>query len=237
MEIVIPINIFAQYFEAKDSRKLTLLRQLLRSMEKQKLIKEGESNAVYGNTARAQIRSTILYSGDHRYTNKKLKEIKALKPERKWDITDQKINIRVLEKFLKMSLPESIQNSDLERINPKITTMPFYGIYIKIVPTLIFRTVINGKKKIGACMVHSSQQHPFSVAESKIVSALLYLFLSNALLEEDEEVDNELCFCLDMYAGTTIASNKFFPSDMKTIKKICADLPNNWVLAANQLAA
>lgn len=238
-DIIIPINTFAQYFEANDARKLTLLKQHLRSLEKQSLRKEGESNAVYGNTARAQIRSTILAGHDHSLTERKLKQVRALTPSEddKWHIIDQKVNIAILERFRGMSIPSILVGNKLEKVLPKANNMPFYGIGIKIVPSLTFRINSSGQKQIGACMIHASKEHPFSTAESKIVAALLYSFLSNCVAEEDEVVNPDLCFCIDPYAGTTVISNKYFPADMKIIQKICSELPAIYDVAARSLAA
>lgn len=237
-EFSIPINTFAEYFEATDSRKITLLKEQLRSIEKQKLRVVGKStNAVFGNTAKAQIRETILNGLDHLLTNKKLKEIRSLKPDEQWYQTDQKVNIAVLESFKKMNFPKSLIGKKLEKILPEYKTMPFYGVTIKIVPTLIFRVEIDGKMHIGACMVHSSKKHPFSSIESRIVATLLSQFLSYCIKEEGEIVDPELCFCIDTYKETVISSNNEFPSDMKHVKKICSELPKNLSIAEQALAA
>jgi hypothetical protein len=234
----IPINTFAEYFEATDSRRITLLKEQLRSIAKQNLKVVGKTtSAVYGNTAKAQIRETILSGLNHSLTDAKLKEVMALKPDEPWPQTDQKVNIAVLERFKKMSFPKALIGKKLEKVLPEHKIMPFYGIRIKIVPTLIFRVEIGGKMHLGACMVHSSKKHPFSGVESKIVATLLSQFLSYCVLKEDEIVNPELCLCIDTYAGTVINSNNQFPSDIKNVKKVCSELPKNLSIAEQSLAA
>lgn len=232
-EILVPMNAFAEYLEADtDEKKINILKYQLK-------MKVAESKAVYGNTARAQIRATILNGLNHSLTEKKIKEVRSLTPDEddKWHKIDQKVNIAILERFKEMSFPKVIIGKKLEKIHTEYTTMPFYGVNIKIVPTLIFRININGKKHIGACMVHSSQKSPFTVTQSKIVATLLYQFLSYCIAQEDEYVNPELCFCIDPYAGTTINSNSHFSVDMKNIKKICSELPKNWYIAVQAFAA
>jgi hypothetical protein len=234
---LIPINTFAEYFEAKESRKMTLLKQHIKNEEKQKLRVVGEPTPFYGNTSRSQIVRTILNGLNHSLTEKTIKNLRSLKPDTDWKKRDQKINIDVLERFKEMSFPEDILGKKLEKIKPEVKSMPFYGIYIKIVPTLTFRVNIDGEIHIGACMVHSSKQHKFSVIESKIVATLLSQFLSACVLKENEIVNSQLCFCIDTYAGTVINSNNQFPSDMKNVKLICSELRNNWSIAEQSLIA
>lgn len=237
IKYLIPINTFAEYFEAKESRKITLLKRHIKNEEKQKLKVVDEPTPFYGNTSRSQIVRTILNGLNHSLTEKTIRDVRSLKPDTDWQKTDQKINIDVLERFKEMSFPQDILGKKLEKIKPEIKSMPFYDIYIKIVPTLTFRVNIDGKINIGACMVHSSKEHKFSIIESKIVATLLSQFLSACVLKENEIVNSELCFCIDTYAGTVINSNNYFPSDMKNVKKVCSELPLNWSIAERSLAA
>ncbi len=174
---------------------------------------------------------------DHDLTEKTLKNVRSLKPIKDWYKIDQKVNIDVLERFKEMSFPKAIIGKKLEKTTSRIKSMPFYGIYIKIVPSLIFRVKIGNEIHIGACMIHSSKQHPFSVIESKIVATLLSQFCSACVKKENEIVNPELCLCIDTYAGTVINSNNYFLTDMKNVKKTCFDIPNNWDIAEQSIIA
>jgi hypothetical protein len=238
-DFTIPINTFAQYLEADEKRKIELIQLQLKNEQRQRKKKKGETDPVYGNTARAQIRRTIVSGIDHSLTESTLSEVrkKVFLEEDKWHKTDQKVNIHLLECFKGMRMPDLLAGRYLERLNPQIKTMPFYGINIKIVPSLTFRLDIKGDQHIGAYMLHASKKYPFSLTESKIVSALLYSFLNNCVVGESEIVNPDLCFCLDPYAGTTVVSNKYFPSDMKIVEKICAGIPRNFEIAAQRIVA
>jgi len=110
----------------------------------------------------------------------------------------------------------------------------FNGVTILISPNIIFRITIAGVKHIGACKIHVSKGKPFSNKQSKVVATLLNQYLSNCVVSEDEEVNPELCFCLDPFAGTTINSYSRILVDMNVVKQICEEITQTWVGNQNQ---
>ena len=124
-ELYLPINLFVEYMDATDKRKHNILADQL------KLMRVDKSFPLYGNGARAQIKKTILAGMDHSLTNAKIKEIKASKPEKKWNQTDAAYSIEILELFKKLEFPKALHGSELKILKPTIKTMPFYGITLK----------------------------------------------------------------------------------------------------------
>jgi hypothetical protein len=184
---------------------------------------------LYGNGARAQIKNTLLAGMDHSLTDAKIKQLKANKPEKKWNQTDVAYSIEILDLFKKMEFPKVLYGNELEQLKPDIKTMPFYGITLKIAPTLVFRININGKECFGAGMVHLSKRSHFSVQQSKVVATLLSMFLSNIEIKENAIVDPALCFCIDPFAGTVVNSNSLIKTDMKKVKETCTEIQQNWI--------
>jgi hypothetical protein len=143
-------------------------------------------------------------------------------------MADKKNSMLALEHFKDMIQPQKILMEQFEEVLTTFKHLNLYGVNIKISPNLIFRFTSNGKKEIGAYKIHTSKSKPFSNSQSKVVATLLYQFLSEHVAEEDEYVNPELCFCLDIFAGTTINSGSRISVDMRNIKKICTELPKKW---------
>lgn len=211
----ISINPFAEYLEATESRRLKIL-------EEQQV--PDPVRIPYYQLAKARIKKSIELSGSLRPINSAIKLLTEKTPVKEWQKNDRKNSIIALENFKKMLLPEVIKENKLEIIKPKQKHLNFNGITILISPNIVFRITIDGVKYIGACKIHISKGKAFSHKQSKLVANLLEQYLSNCVAEEDEIVDNSLCFCLDPFAGTTINSNSKVVIDMKQVKQLCNEI-------------
>ena len=122
----------------------------------------------------------------------------------------------------------------MELISVKQKHINFHGITVKVSPNVIFRVNVDGVKHIGACKIHTSKGKKFSTKQSKLVAAVLELYLSNCVAAEDEYVNPVLCFCLDPFAGTTINSNSKIGLDMAEVKLMCEEIKSTLARADNQ---
>lgn len=215
----ISINPFAEYLEATDSRKNTILKE----QENPDPVR-----IPYYQLAKSRIRQSILKNGSLHPIKSGIKDLKLKKPSKKWQISDQKNSIIALERYIEMVLPEAIIENKIELIKVTHKFLTFKGVRIKISPNVIFRVVIEGKSHVGACKIHVSKGKPFSNKQSQVVATLLNLFLSNIETDENDFVNPELCFCLDPFAGTIINSANKVKMDSKTVNEACLDIIQRW---------
>ena len=211
----ISINPFAEYLEATTARKV----QILKEQQNPDPVR-----IPYYQLARARIKKSIELSGSLKPVNAGIKELSKRKPLKDWQKSDKLNSIKALELYSGMLLPQLVRENNLELISVKQKHINFNGVSIKVSPNIVFRIVVDGVKHIGACKIHVSKGKKFSTKQSKLVAAVLELYMSNCVAAEDEYVNPVLCFCLDPFAGTTINSNNKVNLDMQVVKEMCQDI-------------
>lgn len=208
------INPFAEYLEATDARKKAIIKEQ----------QNPNLRSFRYRLAKARIKKSIELSGSLDPVKEAIEILRKRTPVKDWHVTDIPYSITALEKYSGMALPQRVREYKLEILSIEQKYLPFYGVRVRVAPDLIFRITVDGIKYIGACKLHVSKDKVFSTKQSKLVAALIELYLNNCVAEEDEIVDPVLCFCLDPFAGTTINSNSKVNLDMAVVKKLCDEI-------------
>lgn len=211
----ISINPLAEYLEATPARRRAIIKEQLNP---------STIKTFRYQLAKARIKKSVALSGNLKPVKAGMEELKKRKPEKDRQKSDIVNSILALERYSNMALHRLILENKLEIIRVKQKHLTFQGISVTISPEVVFRVTIDGVKQIGACKLHVSKGKPFSTKQSKLVSALIELYLSNCIAAEDEMVNPVLCFCLDPFAGTTINSNNKIGLDMAVVKKLCDEI-------------
>jgi hypothetical protein len=224
-KIIISINPMAEFLEATESRKKKIIEEQL---------DPDPVRVPYYQLSRARISLSILNNVDFNIIDDAIQTIKERNPKEKtWQFYDKTNSIASLNLFKELLLPNEILDLNLEKVKTKSKYLSIYNVHIKISPNLIFRTIIDGQKVIGAVKLHLSKGKPFSNKQSALVAQLLNQFLCNEVAEEDEIVVPNLCLCIDPFAGTTINAMSKIKLDMKEIKLVCEQIPKLWDQANN----
>ncbi len=220
-KIIVSINPMAEFLEATETRREKIIKEQL---------DPDPVRVPYYQLARARMTKSILQNGSLTVIEDAQLVLRSRKPEKDtWRFYDKDNSILALERYKKLNLPDVISNGRIQKVMTKAKYLPIYGVNIKVSPNLIFRTVIDGQKTIGAIKLHVSKGKPFNRRQSALVAQLLNQFLSNFVVEEDEVVDPQLCICIDPFAGTTISAFNKINLDMKELKMICSEiLPAIW---------
>ncbi|MFZ5551875.1 MAG: hypothetical protein ACOZCO_02075 [Bacteroidota bacterium] len=224
----ISINSFAEYLMASESRQRAILKEQL---------KVNKIKAQWYQLAKARIKKSIGLSGDLSPVNNGIKTLNARKPEKKNKKIDKECSIEALKKFQKIELPTLIKENKVEVISSELKYLTFYGVRVKLKPTLVFKIKMNGEIHVGACQIHISKRKPFNNSQSKIVTTLLYQYVSNHITLEGEIPNPELCFCIDPFAGTTINSFSNITLDMIKIKEMCYSMHKAWKQVIREMKA
>lgn len=210
----ISITSLAEYLEATEARKIAIIKEQYNPNKRSFRYK----------LAKARIKKSIELGGDLEPVHAAIKILKKRVPEKDWQITDIPNSISALEKYAGMALPDLVRENELEILSGDQKHFTFHGISVWVAPELVFRVNVDGIKYIGACKLRVSKDKPFSTRQSKLVAAIIDLYLNRCVAEEDDVVHPVLCFCLDPFAGTTINSNSKVNLDMKVVKKICKEI-------------
>lgn len=218
-DFVISINPLAEFIEASDNRKKTIVAEQLNP---------DPVRIPYYQRAKSSIAKTIMDNGNQKYIVEAKELLLQKVPLKKWQKSDKVNSLVVLELWEKMILPDFINKKRLEPVKTKAKFLPLYGIQIKVSPTRIFRIEHHGKRYIGAFKLHFSKNKAFNNKQSALVAQLLNQFLSNFVAEEDEIVHPQLCLCIDPFSGSVITAANKMKYDMKQLKNACIEIHAIW---------
>ena len=81
---------------------------------------------------------------------------------------------------------------------------------------------------IGAVKIHSSKSKIFDLKQARMVSSLMYKYLSTEVASEGEIVLPSLCFCLDIFSGRFVKTPDDFELRVESANKLCKEIGRIW---------
>lgn len=147
-----------------------------------------------------------------------IKILKDKKPISTRQITDRRVSIEALERFILIRLPKALENIEYTIIKPHKKTIIVNSVEIIVAPEIVIRGkfksgIYKGKNVLGAIKIHISKTHPFELKQTQYVATTIFDYLQKEVVEKDDIVLPQLCLCLDVFRGQYIAadntSNKF----------------------------
>lgn len=118
-EIEISINPFAEYLEATELRRISIIKEQM-IPDKRRL--------PYYQLAKAKIKSSIIDNANYAIINDSIRILKERKPIKNWQIADKKNSMLALEHFKNMILPKKIIMEQFEEVSTTFKHLNLYGI-------------------------------------------------------------------------------------------------------------
>jgi len=140
---------------------------------------------------------------------------------------DKKNSILALESFEKMN-PIDLKDCKIEIYKGNNEKVELSEINISVNPDAIIRKVKDGKKYIGGVKFHISKSFALNTESQESVGVILKIFLEKYVAEDDETVDPNLCFSLDIFNNSCLHAPKAFISRLKIVEAACEEIKNRW---------
>lgn len=181
------------------------------------------------------IRKSLIGNGDHRPLYEELGRLKALGPytgeDEKNKEANRKLCITDIDRYLKLEFPLKFRKHPRTEIKPAkgdIRYLDYLGIRIRISPDYIFRTQVEGQAVVGAVRLRMTKGKKFKLSQHRIISYLLYKYLEKHVAGPDENVDPDLCYCIDVYAEKVVPAPTGTDVPSKILIEICKEFAAIW---------
>ena len=219
----ISINQLADFHKGTESTKKRIVKQQ----------KEPNSFRIaYYQLAKARIKKSIQLQGEIEPVLKGIELLKGRKVEKKRQISDKKVSIEAMEKFLKLKLPTLLKNIDFEIIKVgKKKSIFINGVEILISPDIVIKGKINGETFIGGLKLHVSKSNKFDNEQQQLVACALYKFLETEIAKDNEIVLPELCLSLDIFGNGFVTTTPKINLIIDNIHNLCAEIKQYWNVA------
>ncbi|WP_298239426.1 hypothetical protein [uncultured Algibacter sp.] len=222
-DVVISINQLADFSKASEAKKRSIIRQ-------QKT--PNKFMVAWYQLPKARIKKAISNNCDLEPILAGIEELKLRKPNKRRQVLDREVSLEALRRFVNIKLPNLLKEIPHEIIKKVASKSIFInGVEVIISPDVIYKLSINGKIYLGAVKVHISKNNIFDNRQSRYISSLIYKYLNEVVISDDEEVLKELCLSIDVFGEKVIPAPKNLPKTLSDIDVLCEEVKSIWNVA------
>lgn len=223
MEYKISINPLVDFFKGTESKK----RRIIRDQKNPSIFRTG-----WYQTSRACIKKTLTNKGEKEFLLEGIERLKNKIVDKPQQITNRKVSIEAMKRFVSFKIPSVFKNHNLEIIKEKDIKSTFINnVEVTVSPDIIFIIEHNNKRYIGAVKLHLSSRNIFDSKQSRYIATILNKYLIELSNKYNAEVLPELCLSIDVFGSSTISAPKNFVKSIKEIEVICEEIKTLWNVA------
>ena len=211
----ISINQFADFSKATDNAKRRIISQQL------------EPNPFlvpWYQKTKSSLRKSFEQKGDLAPIYEGIQFLRQKKVTSQRQVTDRRVSIEALERFIAMKMPSILSDVDYEVIKPKKRTTTISDVEVIVAPDIVINGNIKGKDVLGGVKIHISKNKPFDLHQSKIVATTIHTYLLNEVAKDGVEVMPDLCLCLDIFGERIVSADNQNKELLKEIDNLCFEI-------------
>lgn len=212
----ININSLTEYVDATQSGQDRIIKNIL---------KVDTVKAFQYTTLKSVLPKYVQYDFDKQIIMDAIEKLQNREQKSDWQCRDVNNSILALRTFINSEFPKYFAKIKCS-FNSKITTKEYYinKMLVRVSPDLIFRWEIDGKKYIGGVKFHIGKTKKLDSNIGIMRATLIYDFLKNEIAQNDEQVDNNYCFCYDVFFNQLFTSPQNIFFYMNRLKKACDEI-------------
>lgn len=216
----ISINPLTNFVGATDSRKIRIIKE-------QKTVDTNKS--FWYNTIKSSLPKYVKSRFDSKILEESINHLHELDQS-----TDNKRNnvlnsIIAIQLFKNMNFTKRFPDVRCHFLD-KLETKDYLikGVIVRVTPDVVFTWSENGKKNIGAIKFHFGKSKELDARTGRLRSALVCDFLHKSFAKEDEIVNPNYCFCIDVFHEKTFTAPHVIDAEMQLIYETCAEISKLW---------
>ncbi|WP_303920925.1 hypothetical protein [Draconibacterium sediminis] len=217
-EFLISLNQFADFTKATERGKARIVEQQLNP---------NPFKIIWYQLTKARIKKSIQHQGDLTPIYEALEILKNRTPTNPRQVSDKRISVEALNKFVKMKLPKVFRKNPYSIVTPPVKTTRVGDVIIRVAPDVVVKFEVDGKVFLGAIKIHVSKNKPFDYSQSLMISTILYKYL-NEIKKEDEFVDPNLCFSLDIFGDRIVSAPANIDVALSEVERNCEEIKAIW---------
>ena len=146
-----------------------------------------------------------------------------------WKKNNVENSILALRHFIDMNFPKEFKKIRCQFITKLACKECFLsGMVVRVAPDVVFKWTANGQKFIGGIRFHIGKTKPLANNIARLRASMLSYYLQEMVAENDEIVNNEFCFCVDIIHENIVAAPKDISLDMVLLNRACREIIDLW---------
>jgi len=102
------------------------------------------------------------------------------------------------------------------------------GLIVRVTPDVVFDWLEDGIKNIGAIKFHFGKSKALASQTGRLRSSLICDFLIKTVAENNDFVNPQYCYCVDVFQGKAFAAPAIITPDLLLLKESCKEINTLW---------
>src|SRR5690554_2018059 len=215
----ISINPLAEFIKATDTRKKRIIEQ-------QK--KPSPIIVNWYQLAKSRMKKFIINNADYETIDDAILTLKNRKGLNQRQVIDRQVSLEALERFIKLKIPNVLQEKDIEFYKFKNKSIIYQNVEITVSPDVIFSIKRDGVKHYGAIKLRVSKSKPFDNDQQNLIASTLYEYLKYNITDTNCIIEPDLCLSLDVFGNGYKALNANSNDTLLNYKSYFEEIKNIW---------
>lgn len=215
----ISINPLAEFIKATDTRKKRIIEQ-------QK--KPSPIIVNWYQLAKSRMKKFIINNTDYETIDDAILTLKNRKGLNQRQLIDRQVSLEALERFIKLKIPNVLQEKDIEFYKFKNKSISYQNVEITVSPDVIFSIKRDGIKHYGAIKLRVSKSKPFDNDQQNLIASTLYEYLKQNIIDNKSVIEPDLCLSLDVFGNGYKALNANSNDTLVNYKSYFEEIKNIW---------
>lgn len=170
----------------------------------------------------------IINNADYETIDDAILTLKNRKGLNQRQAIDRQVSLEALERFVKLKIPNVLQEKDIEFYKFKNKSIIYQNIEITVSPDVIFSIKRDGVKHYGAIKLRVSKSKPFDNDQQNLIASTLYEYLKYNITDTNCIIEPDLCLSLDVFGNGYKALNANSNDTLLNYKSYFEEIKNIW---------
>lgn len=144
-----------------------------------------------------------------------------------WQVQDRDLSVDILNSLLGNDL-KILNNCQLSACEDDNKLLAIKGVSVSVRPDIIISKTIKGVVNKGAIKLHTSKTYPLNEDSQKIVTCVLFQYVTTHMLKTGEVANPKLCISFDLFTGKLIPSTGSCKAVMNRVEAACEEIALRW---------
>jgi len=138
-------------------------------------------------------------------------------------------SIYAIESFIAMNFTTKLPSVHYHFYDKlEIKDYELNGLLVRVTPDVVFDWVENGVKNIGAIKFHLGKSKALEPMTGRLRSSLICDFLCKTIAKNDDFVNPQYCYCVDVFQGKAFSAPTIITPDLILLKESCREINTLW---------
>lgn len=194
----ISLNHFGEFYTAPKGRKQAILNIVKKKFD--------GSHPFWYTLSKSRIRKTLSTKSELTFISDTIEEVLKRKAPSDWHRTNDRGNLEILQRFLKLRFYKNLKEMGYEVIPTDIKSFDLNGLSIDVKPDIVYYVERNNIRYLGAIVLRYNKGKAFKPINGQLVAEGIKMYLEQEIAIKDDIVLPELCLSVDIFSETVVSA-------------------------------